>query len=148
MPSSSDELALQQLMSSYCDLIDGGNIAAFAALFADGAWGIVGDMASGADEVSAVLQNVILYDGVPSTRHLSSNVCITVEPSGQSATATSCITVMQHVPGDFPLQPIFVGTYHDTFAKKNGVWHFLERAITPDLVGDMSRHRADMAQEP
>lgn len=144
MALSSDELALQQLLSNYCDLIDRGDIDEFATLFAKGAWGIVGDMASGADEVSAVLQNVILYDGVPNTRHLSSNVCITVDASGESATATSCITVMQHVPGDFPLQPIFIGSYHDTFAKQNGAWHFVERAITPDLVGDMSRHRADM----
>lgn len=145
MAASSDELALQQLLASYCDLIDRGNTQAFAALFAKGAWGIVGDMAVGVEEVSAVLENVILYDGVPNTRHLSTNVCITVDPSGHSAKATSCITVMQHVPGDFPLQPIFIGSYHDTFAKHEGEWHFVERAITPDLVGDMSRHRADMA---
>ena len=40
---------------------------------------------------------------------------------------------------------IFIGTYHDIFAKDGGAWYFVERAITPDLIGDMSRHRADMA---
>lgn len=145
MALSSDELALHQLLCQYCDLIDSGDVEGFAGLFARGAWGIVGDMASGAVEVADVLQNVLMYDGVPNTRHLSSNVCVMVHPSGQSAKATSCITVMQHVPGDFPLQAIFIGSYHDTFAKEGGDWHFVERAITPDLVGDMSRHRADMA---
>jgi len=142
---SSDEMALHQLLCQYCDLIDSGDVKGFSNLFAKRAWGIVGDMASGADEVADVLQNVLMYDGVPNTRHLSSNVCVVVDQSGQSATATSCITVMQHVPGDFPLQAIFIGSYRDVFAKEAGEWHFVERAITPDLVGDMSRHRADMA---
>ena len=133
------------LMTEYCDLIDCGDLAGCAALFAKGSWGIVGDMAKGAAEVGAQLDNVTLYDGKPNTRHLISNVSINIEPSGLKATAKSCITVMQHVPDDFALQAIFIGTYHDTFAKDDGNWYFVERAITPDLVGDMSRHRADMA---
>jgi hypothetical protein len=29
--------------------------------------------------------------------------------------------------------------------KTNGQWHFVSRRISPDLIGDLSRHRADMA---
>ena len=106
--------------------------------------GVVGTLAQGAEEVSAQLDNVTLYDGRPNTRHLMSNVAINVDPSGQTAVAKSCITVMQHVPDDFAMQAIFIGSYNDTFAKDGDAWHFVERAITPDLIGDMSRHRAAM----
>ena len=137
--------AITTLMTQYCDLIDCGDLAGCAALFAKGSWGIVGDMAEGAAEVSAQLDNVTLYDGKPNTRHLMSNVSINIESSGLTATAKSCITVMQGVPGNFALQAIFIGTYSDTFAKGDGNWYFVERAITPDLIGDMSWHRTDMA---
>ena len=144
MTCSQDLAAVTELMTQYCDLIDAGNLRGCAALFARGSWGIVGDMAAGEDQVNAQLENVILYDGKPNTRHLMSNVSISIHASGETASATSCITVMQHVPDDFAMQAIFVGTYHDTFAREGGAWYFVERAITPDLVGDMSRHRADM----
>ena len=145
MAEREDLAAVTELMTQYCDLIDSGDLGGCAALFEKGAWGIVGALAQGAAEVSAQLDNVTLYDGKPNTRHLMSNVAINIESSGQAATAKSCITVMQHVPDDFAMQAIFIGTYHDTFAKDGDAWYFVERVITPDLIGDMSRHRADMA---
>ena len=145
MADTEDLAAVTELMTQYCDLIDSGDLGGCAALFEKGAWGIVGALAQGAAEVSAQLDNVTLYDGKPNTRHLMSNVAINIESSGRAATAKSCITVMQHVPDDFAMQAIFIGTYHDTFAKDGDAWYFVERAITPDLIGDMSRHRADMA---
>ena len=144
MADTGDLASITELMIQYCDLIDRGDLAGCAALFEKGAWGIVGTLAQGAEEVSAQLDNVTLYDGRPNTRHLMSNVAINVDPSGQTAVAKSCITVMQHVPDDFAMQAIFIGSYNDTFAKDGDAWHFVERAITPDLIGDMSRHRADM----
>ena len=145
MADTGDLASITELMIQYCDLIDCGDLAGCAALFEKGAWGIVGTLAQGAEEVSAQLDNVTLYDGRPNTLHLMSNVAINVDPSGQKAVAKSCITVMQHVPDDFSMQAIFIGTYQDTFAKEGDAWYFVERAITPDLIGDMSRHRADMA---
>lgn len=132
-------------MCEYCDSIDRGDLDACAALFAGGAWGIAGDLAHGSDAVRALLDNVTLYDGVPNTRHLMSNVLIQIAADGKNASATSCITVMQCVPGDFPLQAIFIGSYRDRLRKDDSQWRFVERVIVPDLVGDMSRHRADMA---
>jgi len=43
------------------------------------------------------------------------------------------------------MQAIFIGTYHDLLSKHDDRWAFQERKIIPNLVGDMSRHRADMA---
>ena len=137
-----DRDAILALMGEYCDSIDRGDLAGCAALFTDGAWGIEGDLAQGRDAVKAVLDNVTLYDGRPMTRHLMSNVRIAVD--GNEASAQSCITVMQGLE-DFPLQAIFIGSYYDTFERRGGQWIFRERKIVPDLVGDLSRHRSDMA---
>lgn len=137
-----DRDAILALMGEYCDSIDRGDLGGCAALFADGAWGIEGDLAHGCAAVKAVLDNVTLYDGRPMTRHLMSNVQIAVH--GDTATAKSCITVMQGLE-DFPLQAIFIGTYFDSFERVAGRWIFRERRIAPDLAGDLSRHRSDMA---
>jgi hypothetical protein len=74
-----------------------------------------------------------------------SNVQIDVDESGRLATAQSYITVFQALPPDFPLQAIFIGHYHDKFEKVDGAWRFKSREISPDLIGDLSRHRADMS---
>jgi hypothetical protein len=142
---SEDERAILALLCEYCDSIDRGDLDACAALFADGAWGIVGDLAHGHEAVRAQLDNVTLYDGIPRTRHLMSNIQVIIDDDGLGASARCCITVMQCVPDDFPMQAIFIGSYRDRLLKRDGKWRFAERAITPDLVGDMSRHRSDMA---
>jgi len=137
--------AILRLMSVYCDTIDSGDLEACAELFSEGSWGIEGALAAGKDAVLGELRNVILYDGLPLTRHLISNIQLSIADDGRTATAESCLTVMQAVPPFFPLQAIFVGSYTDRFDKKSGRWQFVERRIRPDLVGDMSYHRADMA---
>lgn len=139
------EQQILALMAEYCDSIDRGDLDGCAALFRNGRWGIVGQLAEGTAAVRALLANVTLYDGIPRTRHLMSNVRIDVAADGRHATARSCLMVMQGVPPDFPVQAIFVGTYHDEFVLEAGQWRFVERAIHPDLVGDLSRHRSDMA---
>ncbi len=138
------EKRILALMAEYCDSIDRGDLDACAALFRDGRWGIAGDLAAGEAAVRALLANVTLYDGLPLTRHLMSNVLIEVAADGDLATARSCIMVMQAVPPDFPLQPIFIGSYRDVFVREAGQWRFRERVIVPDLIGDLSRHRSDM----
>jgi hypothetical protein len=138
------EQRILALMTEYCDSIDRGDLDACAALFRGGRWGIAGHLAEGEAAVRALLANVTLYDGLPLTRHLMSNVLIEVAAGGDQATARSCIMVMQAVPPDFPLQPIFIGSYHDVFAREAEQWYFRERVIVPDLVGDLSRHRSDM----
>jgi hypothetical protein len=98
----------------------------------------------GKSGVLAMLENVTLYEGKPKTKHVLSNVQIDVADSGDEARAQSYIIVFQALP-DFPMQPIFGGHYFDRFEKKDGIWRFVSREISPDLIGDLSRHRADMA---
>ena len=135
------------LMNEYCYRLDAGDLQGAADLFQHGSWLVLGDpfgAAEGSDAVFKVLQNVTLYDGKPLTKHLMSNVEITVDESGNRAMARSRITLYQAVPDRLPLQAIFIGDYRDEFEKRAGEWCFTIREISPDLVGDLSHHRADM----
>jgi hypothetical protein len=144
---SQDRHAILSLMNEYCFCVDTGNFDGFAALFEHGSFHVLGDPAGaqfGTTAVRAVLDNVTLYEGKPQTKHVMSNVQIDVDDSGNHATAQSYISLFQGLP-DFPPQAIFMGHYFDTFNKVDDVWRFDKREISPDLIGDLSRHRSDMA---
>jgi hypothetical protein len=135
-------------MNEYCYRLDTGDFDGFAELFQHATWLIRGDPAggdTGTEAVRETLQQLILYDGKPNTKHVMSNVQIDIDESSNRAEAQCYITVFQAVPPDFPLQPIFSGHYYDTFERVDGNWRFVLRDISPDLVGDLSHHRADMA---
>jgi hypothetical protein len=139
--------AIQRLMNEYCYSIDQGNLDGFASLFEHGSFGVMGDPngpSVGKAGVLEFLQNVILYDGKPHTKHLMSNVQIDVAEDGAKATAQSYLVVFQALP-DFPMQAIFGGHYHDRFECREGRWCFVSREISADLLGDLSRHRSDLA---
>ena len=93
----------------------------------------------GVEQVRRAYDGVLLYDGVPCTKHVISNLTVTVDPAGATATARSYFTVLQARP-DLPLQPIIAGRYHDAFACVADVWRFSDRVILPDLVGDLRWH--------
>jgi hypothetical protein len=134
-------------MNEYCYRIDSGDLQGFARLFEHGTFEVIGDPEGpylGTDAVLGMLENVTLYDGKPHSKHVMSNVQIDVGESGDTATAQCYITVFQAVPG-FPLQPIFIGHYRDEFERVGSEWRFRKRSISPDLIGDLSHHRADMA---
>ena len=81
--------------------------------------------------------DVILYDGLPGTRHVMSDVVVDVD--GDAATSRCSFIVFQARP-DFPLQAVLVGRYHDSFERADGAWRFRTRTIHADLLGDLSRH--------
>jgi len=143
-----DRRAITALIHRYCTLVDDGDFAGFADLFADGSWVVEGDPSGGDRGRDAVLarmeQNVIRYDGGrPNTHHVTTNLDVEGDSEWGTATATCYVTVLQALPPDFPLQPIFAGFYADRFSRVDGHWRFDERRIRPDLVGDLSRHRSD-----
>lgn len=145
---SESKAAILRLMNEYCYRVDAGDFDGFASLFEHGSFHVLGDPAgalTGKEAVRGLLENVTLYNGRPQTKHAMSNVQIDVDDAASSATAQSYITVYQALPPDFPLQAIFIGHYHDTFENEGGNWRFKSREISPDLIGDLSRHRADMA---
>jgi len=141
-----DVETIRALIHEYAERIDTGDLDGLAALFTHGTWSSPGrgTPLRGAEQVRHAYDGVILYDGIPSTKHVISNVTIEVADDVATATARSYFTVLQARP-DFPLQPIIAGRYHDRFERADGRWRFADRQIIPDLIGDLSRHLRDAA---
>lgn len=136
-----DYRAIEALMYRYADCMDAGDFAAVGELFARARIlaPATGSCFGGADEVRGLYEaSARLYpDGTPRTQHLTSNVRI--ELHGETAQAWSRFTVFQAVEG-LPLQPVIAGRYEDRFARDAGGWHFTERTMHVDLLGDLSHH--------
>jgi 3-phenylpropionate/cinnamic acid dioxygenase small subunit len=128
---------LTAMIHRYCELFDTGDFEAFSRQFEHGVWY---KAAPGVEGVLAFIdEHVLLYDGLPCTKHVTTNLVIDVDEDDQTATASSYVTVFQALP-DFPLQPIFSGRYKDRFERVDGTWHWRERQLIGDLRGDTSRH--------
>ena len=137
---------IENLLHTYAERIDAGDLEGVADLFAHGRVAAVPDATpdqtfEGRERVLALYRRStrIYPDGSPHTRHVTTNSIIEVGEDGQTASARSYYTVLQQVD-DFPLQPIVAGHYRDTFRRIDGRWWFDTRVIGIDLVGDLSRH--------
>lgn len=139
MAPADDRAAIAALVHAYAERLDAGDLDGVAALLADAVWRspVRPGGVRGVDAIRALYADVILYDGVPCTQHVVSN--LVVDLAGAVASARSRFTVLQARP-DFPLQPIAAGRYHDAFARGPDGWRFTERAVLLDLAGDLSRH--------
>lgn len=135
-----DADAIRSLIHSYAELLDVGDLDGVAALFEHATWrsSARADVRRGSAQVREAYRGVILYDGMPRTRHVISNLAIVCEDA-PVASARCYFTVLQAVPG-LTLQPILAGQYLDEFARVDGEWRFTDRLIVPDLVGDLSHH--------
>jgi 3-phenylpropionate/cinnamic acid dioxygenase small subunit len=139
-----DSTAITNLLFRYAELMDLGDFAGVAGLFAH-ARIRVGPGDDGFMNAAGMLdvweQNVIRYpDGTPRTKHVTTNPIVEIDDDGETATVRSYYTVFQQID-EGPLEPIIAGRYHDRFARVDGTWRFAERDYTlVDLVGDLSRH--------
>lgn len=134
---------IRNLLGRYCELMDAGDFAGLAALFAaaDLADQDGNVFATGAAATQAMWERqTITYDGSPRTRHVTANPVIDVDEATGTATCSSSYVVFQGV-GDLAFQPIVSGRYSDRFARdESGAWHFAERRYAVDHVGDLSHH--------
>ncbi|MGH3203578.1 MAG: nuclear transport factor 2 family protein [Streptosporangiaceae bacterium] len=135
MPDAVAEITA--LVNRYCELFDTGQFEEFAAQFEHGQWHRAGPGAAAARRW--IDDHVHLYDGLPRTRHLTTNLTVEADQEAGTAVARSYITVLQALPG-FPLQPIFAGRYRDRFARVDGRWRWTRREVIGDLYGDVSHH--------
>ncbi len=139
---SEDREAIRALIHAYADRIDDGDLEGVADLFAD-ATVVAGDGSEfrGRDTLLDLWRNaVITYDGGRTdVCHVISNVTITIDDDGDSASASSYATVFQARPG-FELRPIAVSRHRDRFRKVDGRWRFEERRDRQVLTGDLRNH--------
>jgi 3-phenylpropionate/cinnamic acid dioxygenase small subunit len=137
--------AITSLMYRYTECIDAADFAGLGRLFEHGQ--IRSTAATDPEQglPGAAMSefyrktNKVHPDGTLRTRHLTSNVRVDVDEQAGIATARSCYVVFQATP-KLPLQPIVGGRYEDRFQRVDGVWHFAERLIHVDQVGDLSEH--------
>ncbi len=133
------------LVHGYADLVDRGEFARVGELFAEATYrAVTGDgiaTFSGAEEVTRCMESmVITYEGIPRTKHVTTNLMVDLDEDRGAATARSYYSVLQALP-DLPLQVIVAGRYEDAFATNGrGGWRFADRLVYMDLVGDLSRH--------
>jgi hypothetical protein len=135
---------IARLIFAYCSRLDAADFEGMASLFENGTWHIDPEtVRHGRDEVRAWLEEtLIVYGDKLGTRHIISNIVTDVADDGQTAVSSSYVHVTQ-VTEDFPLQLISQARYQDSFAKTDGEWHFVDRRVLSDGIGDMSHHRRD-----
>ena len=139
-----DRDAVTKLVFRYAELVDEGAFAAVAELFEHATFrAMVGTNVyprTGANQVREQFEHmVITYDGVPCTKHVTTNVVVDVDDNARTAASRSYYSVLQARP-ELPLQVIIAGRYHDAFAQIDGEWRFTDRLIFSDLVGDLRHH--------
>ncbi len=139
-----DVAEITALVYAYAERLDAGDLDGVANLFAHATWRAprTGAHLRGFDEVRAVYDRVRLYDGVPRTRHVITNLVVDDPAGGDTATARCTFTVLQGVTRGRPLQVIVSGRYTDRFERVDGAWRFADRLFSADLLGDQREHFA------
>ena len=137
---------IENLVYTYAERIDAGDLDGVAALFAHGRiCGVENGPPETVFEGTARVRQMYematrLYDdGTPKTKHFTTNVRIDVDEEAGTARASAYYCVTQATP-ELPLQVIVTGHYRDTFHRVDGAWWFDSRTMYVDQIGDTSRH--------
>jgi 3-phenylpropionate/cinnamic acid dioxygenase small subunit len=137
-----DRAEITALVHRYAELLDAGDLDGVVALFADATWrsAATGTVLRNPEEIRAVYDRVILYDGVPRTRHLMNNLTIDLADRADEAVGRCYYTVLQGVEPGAPIETILCGRYEDRYRRGPDGWRFADRLFHVDLAGDQSRH--------
>jgi len=143
---SDSALEITNLIYTYAERLDAGDLDAVAGIFAHGRiCGVENGPPETVFEGSAGVRKLydmatrIYEDGTPKTKHNTSNVQLHINEAEGTAHSTSYYCVTQATP-ELPLQVIVTGRYKDTFHRLDGVWWFDSRIMFVDQVGDVSHH--------
>lgn len=143
---SDDAREIENLVYTYAELIDAGDLDAVAELFTHGRIcgmenGPPETVFEGATRVRQMYEMATrLYDdGTPKTKHFTTNLRLHVDAEAGTARGAAYYCVTQATP-DLPLQIIVTGHYQDTFRRLDGTWWFDTRIMFVDQVGDTSHH--------
>ena len=147
MSTADDKLAITELLYRYAELIDAGDFDGVGRLLARATFGGTGPQGvSGAGAIAklfaATTRRYPDHGNTPRTRHLVLNPIVELSTeisAAPTAVARSTFCVVQN-PETVPLQPIVVGRYFDSFTCDDDGWHFTERKVEVQMVGDVSDH--------
>ncbi|MDT7766569.1 MAG: hypothetical protein QOC63_5989 [Mycobacterium sp.] len=138
-----DKLAITELLYRYAELIDAGDFDGVGQLLARATFGGTGPQGvSGAGQIAKLFATTTRrypeHGNTPRTRHLVLNPIVEIS-ARRTATARSTFCVVQNTEA-VPLQPIVVGRYFDAFSCDDSGWHFTERKVEVQMMGDVSAH--------
>jgi 3-phenylpropionate/cinnamic acid dioxygenase small subunit len=141
--SAEHKLAITELLYRYAELIDAGDFDGVGALLSRATFGGTGPQGvSGAEKIAklfaATTRRYPDHGNTPRTRHLVLNPIVELNGDGTAA-SRSTFCVIQDTE-TVPIQPIVVGRYFDTFGQDDGGWHFTERKVEIQMLGDVSAH--------
>jgi 3-phenylpropionate/cinnamic acid dioxygenase small subunit len=132
-----DKLAVTELLYRYAELIDAGDFDGVGTLLGRGNFMGV----SGAERIAKLFATTTRrfpeHGNTPQTRHLVLNPIVDVDGDAAAARSTFCVVQQTETVA---LQPIVVGRYADTFARSSHGWHFTERTVDIQMMGDVSDH--------
>jgi len=142
MSTADDKLDIIELLYRYAELIDAGDFDGVGALLSRASFGGTGPQGvSGEKNIAklfaATTRRYPEHGNTPRTRHLVLNPV--VELSGDSAVSRSTFCVVQDTES-VPMQPIVVGRYFDAFGRDGSGWHFTERKVEIQMIGNVSDH--------
>lgn len=138
---------IENLLYTYAERIDSGDLDGVAALFTHGRICAVENAPpeatfegrEGTRKMYEMSTWIYPDSGTPKTKHVTTNANIEVDEEAGTASAHSYFTVTQ-ATDELPLQIIVTGRYHDTFHRIERTWWFDTRIMFIDQVGNMSHH--------
>ncbi len=143
MSTADDKLAITELLYRYAELIDAGDFDGVGALLSRATFGGTGPQGvAGAGSIAklfaATTRRYPDHGNTPRTRHLVLNPIVELRGDGTAA-SRSTFCVVQDTAA-VPIQPIVVGRYFDTFGRDESGWHFTERKVEIQMLGNVSDH--------
>jgi ketosteroid isomerase-like protein len=136
------EHEISAIIYGYADALDTGDFERLGAYFRHARIRVneSDDVFEGTEGVLGMFRGLNqFYDGIPRTKHVTTNLVIELDDSGDRAMARSYFTVLQ-ATSELALQPIIAGRYHDTFERRDGEWHLVDRFEYCDLIGNLGAH--------
>jgi 3-phenylpropionate/cinnamic acid dioxygenase small subunit len=143
MSTADDQLTISELLYRYAELIDAGDFDGVGALLSRATFGGTGPQGvSGAENIAKLFAKTTRrypdHGNTPRTRHLVLNPIVELHGDGTAA-SRSTFCVLQDTAA-VPIQPIVVGRYFDTFGRDESGWHFTERKVEIQMIGNVSDH--------
>jgi 3-phenylpropionate/cinnamic acid dioxygenase small subunit len=141
--NAADKLAITELLYRYAELIDAGDFDGVGQLLARATFGgPASGSVSGAEKLAKLFAMTTRrypdHGNTPRTRHLVLNAIVELNGDGTAA-SRSTFCVIQDTE-TVPIQPIVVGRYFDAFGHDESGWHFTERKVEIQMLGDVSAH--------
>ena len=138
MADSRDEI--RDVMLRYARFTDLGDHDAVGEIFTHGPFrSSLGSAHSGAQMAENRKRRLLLHDGSPGTRHMTTNIMVDVDEDAGTARARSYFTLFQATP-TMRLRLLGSGRYYDQFERIDGGWWFTDRLTMLDTRGDLTQH--------